>query len=156
MDTVVNIATLILDDDVDLLSIIKETIDKAGITNYNLFTNEDDFVKGLTPAIHVCVVDHILDKKTGLDILHEIKEKNEFSYVIAYTGIRKPEVIEEYLNGGANKFVNKNKDNHLELLTQFLKDGLRVAKKNLDFSNFLKGAVEKIQNKETASATHEN
>lgn len=151
---VVNIAAFAIDDDPDTLNEIEQVIHNSGIENYNLFTNEDDFINGLTGDIHVCIVDHLLVRKTGLDILKAVKEKNEFSFVIAYTGVRDPEIIEKYLNGGANRFVDKNKKHHLQLLTQFLREGLNVAKKNLEFSNYLKGEMEKIKckDRETASA----
>jgi DNA-binding NtrC family response regulator len=153
-DTTIKIATFFLDDDPEALDLIKKTIDEAGITDYKLFTDEDVFIEGLTESVHVCVIDHLLSKKTGLDILKEIKAKNDFSYVIAYTGYTKnPEVLIDYINAKINAFVDKNKPNHLEQLTQFLKEGLRVAERNLEFYADFKKKMQKIEKKEMDSVT---
>ena len=145
----INIATFILDDDIDVLDIIKATIDRAGIRNYKLFTNEEKFISGLTEDIHVCVVDHWLSRRTGLDILKEIKNKNEASFVIAYTVGTNPDIIIDYLNGGADRFVDKNKANHLDMLTSYLKEGLEIGTRRIEYSSFLKAKKEKMSHEQS-------
>ncbi|MEJ7611352.1 MAG: response regulator [Ferruginibacter sp.] len=145
MEETVNIATFILDDDQELLDLIKAAVDEAGIKNYKLFTDEGLFLKGLTDEIHVCVVDHFLTKLTGLDIVKEIKCKNEHSYVIAYTGMFQPKVIIDYINSGIDRFVDKNSNGHLQQLTGFLHEGIASATKRLDFHAFIKCEREKLK-----------
>ena len=134
----VNIATFILDDQADVLDLIKYEIDLAGITNYKLFTDEDEFISGLTDDIHICVVDHRLTKRTGLDILAEVKRKNEGSFFIAYTVSDNPKIIINYLNGGADRFVDKNSKNSMELLTTYLKEGFEIGLKRMEFASFMR------------------
>jgi DNA-binding NtrC family response regulator len=144
--TMVNIATFILDDDKEVLGLIKDVIDLAGIRDYKLFTDEQDFIDGLTDEIHVCIVDHILNSKTGLDILHEIKRRNQHSFVIIYSGIKNPNTIIDYLNSDADKFVDKNKPDHLAQLGQYALMGLDVARNRIEFMNYLKATAEKHDN----------
>lgn len=138
----VNIATFVLDDDQDLLDDIKEAIDAAGIDNYRLFTSEDLFLGELNKDIHVCVVDHILPKKTGLDILDIIKERNKDSYVIAYTGMKDPMLLIQYIKKKINMFVDKNEEGHLQELVKYIKVGIGEAQDSIDFKNFLQGLKE--------------
>ena len=133
-----NIATFFLDDNQDALDLIKDTIDRAGIKNYHLYTDEDKFLAGLTDDIHICVVDHGLTKRTGLDILDEVKSKNEGSFFIAYTIAFDSDIIIDYLNRGADRFIDKNKDNSLELLTRYLKDGFEIGMKRIEYASYLR------------------
>ncbi len=142
METV-NIVTFIIDDDPETLGIIKETIEKAGITNYKLFFHEEEFINELTEKIHVCVIDHRLSKFTGLDILKSVKAKNEYSFVIIYTGFKDPEIIIDYLNQGADRFIDKGRPNHLELLTSYLLEGYKIATNRINFQMFIKSEKEK-------------
>lgn len=139
----INVATFILDDDIELLDLIKQTIEAADITNYRLFTNEKEFLEGLNEDIHVCVVDHLLHKQTGLDILKVIKQKNEWSYVIVFTAFKNPEVLISYINHDVNRFVDKDKKNNLEQLVEFLKEGLAKATRNISFVNYLESTAKK-------------
>lgn len=139
-----NIATFFLDDNKDDLGLMKAAIDKAGIKNYHLHTDEDEFLSGLTDDLHVCVVDHGLTKRTGLDILDEVKAKNEGSFFIAYTVADRSDIIIDYLNGGADRFVDKNKPNSLELLTRYLKEGHRIGMKRINYASYLRAERDRL------------
>ncbi len=143
----VNIATFILDNDQEVLDIIEETLDKAGIANYKLFTDAELFMDGLNDEIHVCLVDHFLiGKKTGLDILSEIKAKNEHSFVIAYTAMKNPDVIINYIECDIDEFIDKNKKDHLKRLTSYIQKGIKGAIKRIGFSTFIKTERDKLHN----------
>ncbi len=146
MEETVNIATYILDDDQDILDIVEEMISKLGITNYKLFTDEQLFLDGLTEEIHVVIVDHFLNESTGLDIVKMIKDKNEDSYVIVYSGMRDHENIIKYINSGVDGWVDKNAPDHLNDLCTYLKQGLKTAKKKIDLYAFVKEDRQKRQN----------
>lgn len=144
MNETLNIATFFLDDNEDVLNLIKAAVDKANIENYHLYTDEDKFLAGLTDDLHVCVVDHGLTRRTGLDILDAVKAKNEGSFFIAYTVSDNSDIIIEYLNRGADKFVDKNKPNSLELLTRYLKEGFRVGMKRIEYASYLRAKRDRL------------
>ncbi len=138
----VNIATFVLDDDPDVLDAVGEAIKRTGLINYKLFTNWGKFVDGLTEDIHVVVIDHLLTEKTGLDILKIIKQKNDNSFVIVYTGYTKEDTIIDYMNNNANRWVKKSDPRHMELLIEYIQQGLQTSYAKIELIKELKAAKE--------------
>lgn len=141
MDSV-NIAIFILDDDKEALEMIEETIREEGITNYRLFRHEDDFEKELNDEIHVCVVDHRLHLKSGLDVVKLIKERNKDSFVIIYTGHKNPDTIIKYWQSGADEWIDKGDGGHLEQLAKYIRKGLRKSVAKIKLMEYLKKGLE--------------
>ncbi|MES2428255.1 MAG: response regulator [Bacteroidota bacterium] len=117
------VCVLVLDDNADDLEAIGKIIKRTG-KGYDLFSNEDLYLAHFTNEINVHIIDHFLQKKSGLDILREVKERNEDNFVIAYTGSQDEKTIIEYLNAGVSKFVDKNNPDHLRQLEKYLTYGI--------------------------------
>ncbi len=81
-----------------------------------------------------------------MDILREIKAKNEHSFVIAYTGMKDPDVIINYIECDIDEFIDKNKKDHLKRLTDYIQKGIIGAIKRIDFSAFIKTERDKLHN----------
>lgn len=118
-----DVCVLVLDDNPDDLEAIEKIVKSTG-KKYYIYSNEDLFLKELTDGVNVHIIDHFLQNKSGLDIFREIKERNEDNFVIAYTGAEDGKTIIEYLNAGVNKFVDKNNQDRLKLLTKYLNEGI--------------------------------
>ncbi len=131
-----NIGIFILDDDEDLLELIKRAADDAGMGNINFFKDEDKFLDGLNKGLHVCVLDDGLAKSTGHDILIKIKKKNPGSYVIGYTASKDGDMLISYIKGKVDDWVVKKEDGFRELITA-IKTGLEVAKARVDLYNYV-------------------
>lgn len=147
MDTL-NIIFFVLDDDKDLLQLMEELIKKNGITNYKLFTHHEEFMQAITDDIHVCVIDHFLTGGlTGIHICHEIKRRNKDSFVIVMTGQRSFDVAIEYLNTCANRYIDKGKDNYLQLFEEYMNVGLKVAKERIIELQYINERMKKIESR---------
>lgn len=120
-----DISILVLDDDEDDLKIVESIVKKTG-KKYELFTNEDIYISKLNDEANIHIIDHFLSKMSGLQILREIKRRNELNFVIAYTGTKNDQTIIDYTNGGVNRFIDKNNPDHLQQLAMYLNDGIRV------------------------------
>lgn len=129
----VNIFSFVLEDDIDDLNLIKELLQLHGITNYKLFQNENDLYKHLTGDISVCILDHyLMGGATGLDVCRKIKEKSVDSYIIVMTGQYDRKVVIDYLNIGADKYIDKNDDDRFAKLRMYLNEALAYASRRLE------------------------
>jgi DNA-binding response OmpR family regulator len=123
----------VLDDDQEVLEIIEGLLKKHSIQHYRLFTSTGEFLRYLTADIHVCVIDHYLpDGITGVEICKEIKAVSPNSYIIIISGQDSKDVVIQYLNACADKYVDKAKPGHLETLIEYLNEGLVKAKQRVE------------------------
>lgn len=144
MNATASILTYVLEDDSDVLDIIKEMLHENGITQYSLFTSPTDFLKDLNSDINICVIDHYLTGGLdGIQVIKEIKAKNEFSYVIIMSGQKNFDVAVAYLNNGAEKYVDKTKPKYLETLIQELQTGFKIADRRIRIVKALESQKEK-------------
>lgn len=128
-----NILSLVLDDDTEILEIIEGLLKQHGIINYKLFTKYTDLLEQISGGIYVCVLDHFLTGgKTGLDVCKTIKENSKDSYVIVMTGQQDIKVVIDYLNSCADKYIDKNRKDYLDLLIKYMSEGLEIAKNRLE------------------------
>lgn len=133
MTTRLNILSLVLDDDRDILELIEGLLKQHGITSYKLFTKYTDLLEQVNGGIYVCVIDHYLSGgKTGLDVCKRIKESSKDSYVIVMTGQHDIKVVIDYLNSCADKYIDKSLPNYLDLLIKYMNEGLEIAKNRLE------------------------
>ena len=124
----VNIFSFVLENDIDDLYIIEGLLKKHNITNYKLFQKTKDLLENLTADIHIILIDHYLEGGLlGTDVCKEIKKISKDSFVIIVTGQTSMDIVIEYLNSCANKYINKNRPGYLEKLKEFLDDGLAHA-----------------------------
>lgn len=144
MDLKVKILSYVLEDDTEMLEMIERLMKAANINEYELFTKPEDMLMHIQSDIVLAAIDHYLDGKfSGLDILKEIKRRNPNSYVIIMTGQQNCKVVIEYLNSGANKYVDKNEKDYLSKLIEYMMEGLQEVGKRIDFINFLETHMKK-------------
>ncbi len=131
------IPILVLDDNKDLLDLVDWELKRQKIENFQLFNCEEKFLEALpdgTPC--VCIIDHYLGKRTGLDILKIVRAKNEYSFFIALSDLRDTDIRTEYLNNDCNRWVEKSKDLEFKVLSEYLSAGLEK------INRFLKLVIE--------------
>ena len=83
-----------------------------GVRNYNSslsLTAKDGFDMLSSQKINLIILDMELPDKHGLELLNEIKEKDEFCHipVIILSGNNDPELIRDSLKSGASDFITK-------------------------------------------------
>lgn len=129
-----NIATLVLDDDKDILMFIEEALEDNHITNYKLFHEDVSFLEQITENMHILVIDHHLNSGlTGLDVMERAIRKNPNVFVIAMSGTGDPELIAAYLNGGCNRFILKSHRDYLDKLVKYIKEGINRFVRDMEF-----------------------
>ena len=134
MEEMLNIVTMILDDDTQMLELIELALKDAGIKNYRLFFSDTDFIDGLSENMHILVIDHHLNGTVdGLDVMRRAIKKNPNVFVIAMSGNDDSRLIVEYLNEGANRFVLKKERDYLEQLVKFVRQGINRFVTDLEF-----------------------
>ena len=134
MEETLNIVTLILDDDTDMLELIEAALKDAGIKNYKLFYSDAEFIEVLSENMHILVIDHTLNATvSGLDVMKRAIQKNPSVFVIAMSGNNDSKLVVEYLNEGANRFILKNEPDYLELLVRFVRQGITRFVTDMEF-----------------------
>jgi two-component system, NtrC family, nitrogen regulation response regulator NtrX len=131
---------LIIDDNSDIRSIIKDLIEEAGFktriaANYNQALNEID--KKLPD---VAIIDVKLDKgdNDGLELLSHIKNKNKDIPVIIITGHANVEMAIKALKSGAFEFIEKpfNRERLLNFINRAV-ENIKLKNINKDFEDKL-------------------
>lgn len=140
----VNIGTFILEDDIEIHEVIKGMLDETGWTNYQIHDTPEGFLEQLDADVNICVIDHILNSGlSGFDVLKKVKEKNKWSYVIVMTGQADINIVIDYLNSGADKYVSKSGKTipeYMDDLISKLLIGLDVAKERIRVVKLLEAA----------------
>lgn len=131
------IPILILDDNRDLLDLVELEFRKHKIENFTVFFDEDKFLKSLGDEPCVCIIDHRLAKRTGLDILKIVHKKNEYSFFIALSDLADINIRTEYLNNDCNRWVEKSKDLDFHVLREYLDIGLKKISRLLKIINII-------------------
>lgn len=153
-NTSVNILTYILEDDQEMHEIIKELLEANGIVegNYDITHDPSIFLQHLNSDINICVIDHRLNSNvTGLDIIKEVKKKNEDSYVIIITGQIDYRVVVKYLREGADDYVDKNDSDYLDDLVSAILKGFVKAKQRIEYAK--ERALFKVEMEKRAEET---
>lgn len=108
---------LVLDNEKEELEIIEYHFNKGGVTNYQMFTNKEDFFASFTSDVYLAIVDYTLNGGTAVAIADEIQELNEqrdsFSKceVIIISGTRDIRVPVYFMNERkADYFLLKNRE----------------------------------------------
>jgi DNA-binding NtrC family response regulator len=133
MQTKLNIAVLILDDDKNDLEFIGNALRQNGIINYHLFTSDQDFMAKLTENMHILVLDHNLKGPTGLDVMKMAMDRNPNVFVIAISGVDNAQLVIDYYDNGCRGFILKSRPDYLEKLVQYVKKGIRRFEMDMEF-----------------------
>jgi CheY-like chemotaxis protein len=103
------IKLLMVDDDFDLLSVFKETLEIIG-EEYDIMTACDG-VEGLKAyeafSPDVIVTDMEMPKMNGIEMTRKIREKNEKIPIIMLTGMKNQKIMEMSFKSGVNSFTEK-------------------------------------------------
>jgi DNA-binding NtrC family response regulator len=102
-----------VDDDKLILNLLEYTFSNRGGYEVHSFLSGKDCIAKLELNPRVVVVDHFFSKNedsssTGLDILKKIKSINPDIAVIVLSNQEETELIEEYIQNGAYRFIRKN------------------------------------------------
>jgi two-component system, NtrC family, C4-dicarboxylate transport response regulator DctD len=135
-DTDINLVTFILEDDEIVQTMITEVFRLNGIQNFQLFTSSADLLA--RESVDICVLDYYLGEKlNGMAVMKIIRERNPDCFVIIMSGQTDCKIIIEFLNAGANKYVDKNRSDHLVQLVQFVQEGIAQAKKKKELNHLI-------------------
>lgn len=100
---------LIIDDDPDLLAVVKERLQIHDFLCSTLFLPEKVLERALRWKPHLILLDLGMPKISGLGLLREIKNNPKLNRipVIILSGISDEEVVREGMALGANGYLNK-------------------------------------------------
>lgn len=132
---------IVLDDNQDDREFIEDVIQELFIPKeeYNIFSTKEDMYELLGNKIHIVILDHLVGPDNGYEIFQEIRKRNEWTFIIISTAYDDSDTILMYMNNDADRFVSKrNYIKWKEDLKKYLIKGFEVAKKNIEFIQFLK------------------
>jgi DNA-binding NarL/FixJ family response regulator len=121
-----------------MLHIIEQLLKANDIEHFQLYDNAEEFLKHLSSDIIVCAIDYYLNSGlNGLDVLKAVKKKNKSSFVIIISGVDDPKVLKQFINNGADKYVDKNGENYKRELVEYIIEGLNESKKKWGLIKYL-------------------
>ncbi len=102
-----------VDDDKMMLNLVEYTLKNRQDCEINTYQTGEDCLNELNLNPDLIILDHIFEANSsvfsrGLDILKEIKKKNNSVKVIILSSINDDKVKSEYINAGAVQFIEKN------------------------------------------------
>jgi DNA-binding response OmpR family regulator len=99
---------LVLDDDTDILNLVKMILSQIG---YNVLTSStfDDFYELLNEEVGLILLDDVMPVKTGIEICRDLKQKSETSDipVIIFSASGAGEKKDAAYKAGAEEFLLK-------------------------------------------------
>lgn len=102
-----------VDDEKTILNLLEYTFSSRDGYIVKSFTSGEECINSLYLNPAIVVVDHMLwtrndSEITGLDVLKEIRNKNLETPVIVLSGVDDKDVIDEYYQNGATKYITKD------------------------------------------------
>lgn len=143
-----NIMTYILDDEEDVLGLLEGVFKEHGFDNCRFFTKADELLVNLNEPVHICILDYTFPGGlTGIDVLEKVKEVNPECYFIGFSGLQDYRKIIQWVNAGLRKIVNKNNENYLRELTDFVKEAVKFVKDDFDFHSSIANKIKAYEAK---------
>lgn len=106
-----NINVLMIDDNKQLVDMVKEYFTNHAVININLVANDGDeginIIKNNIGKFNLILLDLIMPKKDGISVLEEIKDLENLPKIIVLTSYNTPEIIRKVANLGVNYFMLK-------------------------------------------------
>ena len=104
-----NTNILVIDDSMFMCKQIQKILDVRNHNSVIALTAKDGFEKLCSQKFNLIILDMELPDKHGLELLGEIKEKDEFFHipVIVLSGNNDPEIVRDCLKSGASNFITK-------------------------------------------------
>ena len=106
----------IVEDDKFYANLVRETLKKANYDKVIVFDNGDAFLDSLYRAPDVVILDYMLDRTNGIDLLRKIKSVNPDIQVIFLSGQEDLKIAINSLKYGAFDYLEKNEDSLSKLL----------------------------------------
>ncbi len=130
-----NILIYVLDDYNATLEGIQVAFENAAIYDYKMFSTSKEFLESLNEDVHIAVIDYVLksDNLTGLQVCKHLIEKNPQCFVIIMSNQESNDVIVDFMNSGADRYIMRRDQTWLELLVTYVKEGVIVVQKNFDW-----------------------
>jgi len=100
---------LVIDDSMFICKQIQKILSVRNYDSTIALTAKDGFEKLSTQKFNLIILDMELPDKHGLELLNEIREKNEFCHIpiIILSGNNDPELVRDCLKSGASDFITK-------------------------------------------------
>ncbi len=113
-----------VDDDKMMLNLVEYTLKNRQDCEINTYQTGEDCLNELDLSPDLIILDHIFEGDSsafsnGLDILKEIKKKDNSVKVIILSSLNDEKVKSEYLSNGAVRFIEKN-DYFIDALMEIL------------------------------------
>lgn len=123
-----NKKVLIVDDDRDTRDIYSEFLTEASIEVFLAVDGEEGLAKIITDRYDLVILDIMMPKMDGLEILKKIKELPDGSIakdttIVVLSALDQPKVIDEAMSLGAKGFLSKSSltpDQALEKIKEYL------------------------------------
>ncbi len=117
-----------IDDDKVILNLLEYTFQSRRDYDVVCFNTGEDCLENLHKTPNLIVLDHILegvdeDSMNGLETLKEIRKINQDIPVIILTGQGDDELLSEFMENGANRYLTKDDffvDSLVETIEQML------------------------------------
>ncbi len=103
---------LVVDDDEDVLDMVRLGIAKAGIRTDGATTAEEGLAKMEMNMYPVVVLDIHMPGMSGVEMLSALKQRNSLVQVIMLTADASMERVIECMDRGAIDFLSKTADSH--------------------------------------------
>lgn len=101
-----NMKIAVLDDDKLQLLIIKNIFEDNNIKNVDYYTNPHDLLNA-KEEYGIYLIDYILPGISGDKVIEIIRNKNEYSVIMAISGIEDENTISRILSIGADDYITK-------------------------------------------------
>jgi FixJ family two-component response regulator len=134
----INICISVLDDEEKVLRTLDETFKEEGITNYRLYTDEKRFLGDADENINMAIIDYALGGElNGVEVCRLLLEKSPHCLVIIITGQGDPDVIIDFMNSGAWRYVRKWPPDYPKQIVQFIRDGAKEIRRDMAYYSML-------------------
>lgn len=111
---------LLVDDDVELLSVFEATLKKEGFEVVTAFEGKAGLEKAKTTAPNLILLDQILPDITGNDILKLLKDDPQTKHipVAMLSNFGQNELVQEAMNRGALDYILKYQIETIDLVNK--------------------------------------
>lgn len=124
------IKIIVVDDEPDIVEIIKIYLQKHGYTVRGFMDSEEALFELRDNFYDIAIIDYRMPKISGLDLLIEAKKNNSYSYGILITAYSSEKKVKEFKSKNlVSKIVEKPID--LNLLKTIVDEAVEECKKKL-------------------------
>lgn len=116
-----NLKTFLMEDDPVFQEIVENELKKRGVKDILVFDNANKFMDSIKKGPDFVVLDFSLRDLNGLDILKHIKKHRRRAYIVMFSTLKDPNVIEQCLENGAADFLDKGDSASFEKIGEHLK-----------------------------------